>query len=223
MALSALRRSSFASLPRAPALLLPRMSRWEYRCFVPRTRGLTAAALDAAQLSREAGPERRADDYLATDANHGLKRRGGAANCAQLELKTCTRRLPDGCQQLSRSVIERHHSDGWRDASGPLEPALAAAVDVAVKQPALRVEKQRWAATSKQRGVGVEVTKLNLPNGDRWLTLCCEGSDAAAACAAGAALQRAALGAAGVPPEAARVCSYAAWVCEQRTQQTASA
>ena len=97
-------------------------------------------------------------------------------------------------------------------------------MEAAVKQPALRVEKQRWAATSPQRGgVCVEVTKLNLESGNKWLTLCCEGRDAAAVCAAGAALQRAALAAAGVPPDAARVCGYAAWVCEQRARQTAAA
>jgi len=196
------------------------MSWWEYRSFAPRTRGLTAAALGAAQLSRD-GPETRADDYYAWDDDHGLKRRGGAADCAQLELKKCEVRLPDGCEQISQRVVKRrHNSDGWRDANGPLEPAVAAAVDVAVKQPPLRVEKQRWAAR-RDDGVSVEVTKLNL-GGDKWLTLCCEGSDAAAVVAAGASLQRTALAAAGLPPVAARVCSYAAWVCEQRARQAAA-
>ena len=195
------------------------MSWWEYRSFVPRTRELTAAALGAAQLSRDAEPEQRADDYYAWDERHGLKRRGGAADCAQLELKTCDVRLPDGCEQLCRRVLERHSGDGWRDVSGPLEPALAAAVDAAVKQPPLRVEKKRWA--TRRVGMWLEVTKLTL-GGDKWLTLCCEGSDAAAVGAAGAVLQRIALATAGVPPAAARVCSYAAWVCEQRARQTAA-
>jgi hypothetical protein len=82
------------------------------------------------------------------------------------------------------------------------------------------VEKRRWAARGEQ-GLLREVTKLKV-NGAKWLTLCCEGSDAAAVAVAGAALQQAVLGKAGLPPYSARVCSYAAWVCERAREHAAA-
>ena len=198
------------------------MSKWEYRCFVPRAPGFTAVALAAAQLSGAAQPERRTDEYFALDADNGLKLRDSNKQAsAKLELKTCQLRLPNGCEQLCRRELKRDTA-GWRDATGPLDPALAAVLEAAVTgQPALAVKKQRWAATDPQ-GVGREVTKLKLGDGGKFLTLSCEGTDAAAVFAAGSALQRAALAAAGLPPEAARVCSYAAWVYEQQARRFAA-
>ena len=220
--------SLHATLPRPPrsvnlcTLSALGMQCWEYRFFLRGSDGLTKPALEAARLSRDAGPERRADEYFVLDGDHGLKRRGGAAAGEQLELKTCVERKPDGAEQLHRTALTRA-GDCWRDASGAsLEPSLAAAVNKAVAGPSVRVEKQRWTASSDD-GVWREVTKLTLANGDEWLTLCCEGDDAAAVAAAGAALQRAVLSAAHLLPNAARVCSYPAWLCALRATEHAAA
>jgi hypothetical protein len=188
---------------------------WEYRCFLPRTAGVTAAALEAAQLSRDAGGERRTDVCIALDDEHGVKRRGGAG--AELELKACVERRPDGAEKLTKTAIARVEDGGWRHGGGALDPSLAAAIDAGAS---VCVEKRRWAARGEQ-GLLREVTKLKV-NGAKWLTLCCEGSDAAAVAVAGAALQQAVLGKAGLPPYSARVCSYAAWVCERAREHAAA-
>ena len=196
---------------------------WEYRCFLPRTTGLTAAALVAASLSREAGPECRTDEYVAVDDEHGVKRRGGAPAGVQLELKTCVERRPNGAQKLAKAQVARG-GDSWRDARGPLEATLAAAVDAGAASAGgvVRVAKQRWTGVAADRRVQWEVTKLKLANGAKWLTLCCEGPDAEEVAAAGAALLSAVASAARLPPYAPRVCSYAAWVCERAREQAAA-
>ena len=183
------------------------MQSWENRCFIQRVDGLTAAALDAAWLSRDAGSERRADDYLSLDDDHGFKRRGGAPARGKVEVKTCLRRTSEGTELLARSVLVRD-GDGWRDERGPVEPSLAGALDGGAW---MRVAKERWNACG-EGGVVREVTELSLLSGENWLSLCCEGDDEAAVTAAGAALQRAVLDAAHLPHDAAHVCSYAAWV-----------
>lgn len=177
--------------------------RWEYRCFVPHSVWLTAAALDAAELSRESS-ERRGDQYYALDDDHGLKRRGCAQDGTQLELKTCTARLPDGSEHLSHNVITR--DGGWKDENGPLDPALAAAIDASVAGCGVRVHKERWARQAwagDGQGQGqltrVEVTELTLTDGEKFVSVCCEGETANVAAEGGAALQRAVLEAAHLP------------------------
>lgn len=187
---------------------------WEYRCFLPRTAGVTAAALEAARLSRDAGAERRTDVYIAVDDDHGVKRRGGAG--AELELKACVERRPDGAERLAKTAIAKTADGGWRHGGGVLEPSLAAAIDAGAS---VCVEKRRLACS--EHGVLREVTKLKV-YGSKWLTLCCEGGDAAAVACAGAALQQAVLEKAGLPAYAARGCSYAAWVCERAREHAAA-
>jgi hypothetical protein len=191
---------------------------WEYRCFLPRTAGVTAAALEAARLFRDAGAERRTDIYIAVDDDHGVKRRGGAG--AELELKACVERRADGAERLAKTAIARVADGGWRrmrHGGGALDPSLAAVIDAGAS---VCVEKRRWAL-KEQGGMLREVTKLKVKDA-RWLSLCCEGGDAAAVACAGAALQQAVLEKAGLPPYAARVCSYAAWVCERAREHAAA-